>query len=867
MRAPGIALSALCAVSFVAGAAFAQEVPTPESAIGHAVGEDRHLATYDQVLAYVRSVEAVSPRVSVESLGGSTLGNEMALAVLTSPANQENLPRIREIGRQLANPDELEAGALDQLVEEGKAVLLVTCTIHSTEVGCTQMAMELVHEFATTTDPDRVAWMNDVVLLLMLSLNPDGQVLVVDWYDRYVGTEYEGGRMPWLYHHYVGHDNNRDHYMLTQRESQVLNDVLYHRWFPQVFVDEHQMGSLGPRMFVPPQTDPLAGEIHSLIFRMADVIGTNMSYRLEEAGKLGVGHDMIYDSYWPGGTRNTAWWKNVTGLLTEVASASIATPIYVDPGELEGGRKGFPQYQRRSNFPSPWPGGWWRLRDIVEYELVATWAALESCSVYKREILRNFHTLGAEAISAGETDTPAAWIVEPEQHDPVAARKLVELLLRHGIRVEQSRAPFQVGRATYPADTHVIPAAQPYRAFLLTMLRPQRYPEVVPYEGGPVIPPYDVTSWSLPISMGVEVTEVEAKPDGLFERVETPNRIVREVREARGGYLVSHAADTAFTAMNRLLAAGTQTYWLTAPPSEGRVGDIWIPPGQVGRDQMQALVDELHLPVVSLAERPSGEALAVLAARVGLYKPWVASMDEGWTRFLLEQYEFPHTNLTNQDLREGAFGGSIDVLLLPDVDADILRDGEPESELGRRFWTPLPPEYAGGIGEEGGKHLRTWIESGGTVVALDSSATYLAKLLRLPVNNVLAGSATVDAPGTMLRILVDTSHPLGYGLREEEAAYFASSPVFRTRLPDARFDRRVVARYPDHREDVLVSGYLVGAEHLIRRAAMVEIEVGLGRVVLIGFRAQHRAQPLRTFKLLFNALYGLEPVLLDAAAP
>ena len=212
----------------------------------------------------------------------------------------------------------------------------------------------------------------------MPSINPDGQLMISDWYEKWLGTEFEGGRMPWLYHHYVGHDNNRDFYALTQDETQVVNDVLYHRWFPQVFLDEHQMGSTGPRMFVPPQTDPLDPEVHSLVFRMADGIGTNMSRRLEENGKTGVGHNMIFDSYWPGGTRNTAWWKNVTGLLTEVASARIASPIYIDPGELRGGGKGFPEYGRRSNFPSPWKGGWWRLRDIVEYELVATWAYLEA---------------------------------------------------------------------------------------------------------------------------------------------------------------------------------------------------------------------------------------------------------------------------------------------------------------------------------------------------------------------------------------------------------------------------------------------------------------------------------------------------------
>jgi hypothetical protein len=332
------------------------EIPTPVETFGHEVGADYKLIPYPEVLSYLETVAAASDRVSIEEAGRSTLDNPMKVVILTSKENQANLERIREIARILAKPGDLTPEQSQQLVDEGKVIALVSCSIHSTEAGSTQMVTEFVHDFATTEDPEKLAWMDEAVLLVMPSINPDGQVMIVDWYNKWLGTDYEGGRMPWLYHHYVGHDNNRDFYMLSQKETQVVNNVLYHRWFPQSFLDEHQMGSTGPRMFVPPQTDPLNEEVHSLVFRLADVLGTNMSFRLEEADKTGVGHNMIFDSYWPGGTRNTAWWKNVTGLLTEVASARLASPIYVDPGELSGGGKGFPEYGRRSNFPSPWPG-------------------------------------------------------------------------------------------------------------------------------------------------------------------------------------------------------------------------------------------------------------------------------------------------------------------------------------------------------------------------------------------------------------------------------------------------------------------------------------------------------------------------------
>jgi len=839
--------------------AAAQAVPpSPEEFLGHPLGADLQLATYDQVLRYLKGVAAESARVSIETAGQSTLDNEMAIVVLTSEANQQGLDRYRNIARQLANPDRLSAEETAQLTAEGKVIVLVTCTIHSTEVGSTQMAMEYVYDFATTQDPRKLAWMEDVIVLLMPSINPDGQVMVIDWYNEYLGTDYEGGRMPWLYHHYVGHDNNRDFYQLTQKETQLVNTVLYHRWFPQIFLDEHQMGSTGPRMFVPPQTDPLDPEIHSLIFRETDLIGTNMSYRLEEGGKEGVGHNMIFDSYWPGGTRNTAWWKNVAGLLTEVASARIATPIYIDSGELSGGRKGLPEYTRRSNFPTPWDGGWWRLRDIIDYELIATWALVETSSQYRQEFLQNFYQMGQDAVEAGANETPFGWVISPEQHDSTAAGKLIALLIEHGVRVFRAEEPLSVGFTTYPVGTYVIPAAQPYRAFLLTMLRPQRFPEVVPYEGGPIFPPYDVTSWSLPISMGVEVKEIDKKTEGTLLRVEGYTPSVVAPTESEGGYLISHAADGAYVAMNRFLQESKKIYWLQSGlPDGAATGDLYVPPGPVHFEDLSEMAQELDLPVRSLATKPTGEQLRVRPTKIGLYKPWSASMDEGWTRWVLEQYEFPYLNLNNDDIKEGSFKGKADVLLFPDVSAAIIRTGEPDTPEARRWWTPLPPKYSGGLDTEGEEAIKKWVEKGGTVVGMDASTAYLIEIFQLPVTNVLKSVSRDEfsAPGTMLRIEVDTEHPLGFGLRAEEAAYFSNSSAFQTSIPDARFKRHVVARFPAHRDDIPISGYAKGTDLLERKAAVVDFQVGKGRVILIGFRPQHRAQTLRTFKLLFNSFY------------
>jgi hypothetical protein len=390
------------------------------------------------------------------------------------------------------------------------------------------------------------------------------------------------------------------------------------------------------------------------------------------------------------------------------------------------------------------------------------------------------------------------------------------------------------------------------------MLRRQRYPEVVPYPGGPIMAPYDVTAWSLPLSMGVEVGEAEAPLPGTasLTAVDAPVWPGGEVARGAGGYLIPHRADSAVTAQNRLLADGKKVYWLKRPP-QGEAGDLYIPSGEITPEAISRLSRELHVPVTPLAAAPTGAAFRVKPVRVGLYKPWIASIDEGWTRFLLERYGFAFQSLGNEALKDGSYGGKVDAILLPSMDASLLEKGEPASAEARRFREPLPPPYAGGIGTAGGEKLKKWVENGGVLVALDSSTTYAIELFGLPVNNVLAkvSGEEFHAPGSMLRILMDVEHPLSYGMSAEEVAYFADSPAFQTAPPDARFERHVVAAYPENAADILVSGYLKGGERLEKKAAVVEYKVGKGRVVLIGFRPQHRAQPHRTFKLLWNALY------------
>src|SRR3954454_4332432 len=476
---------------------FAAPIQSPSQFLGIDVGADRVLADYKQIVSYFRALDAASPRVQVEDLGKTTLGNDFIMAIISSEANMKDLPRIREIAKRLADPRGQSDAELEALAREGKAIVLVTCNIHSTEIASSQMAMEWAYALATATNDETKRQLDNVVLLLVPSLNPDGQIMVTDWYRKYVGTKYEGGRLPGLYHHYVGHDNNRDWFMLTQVETQEMSRAIYHEWYPQVFVDEHQMGTDGPRMFIPPFADPVDPDVHPLIWREANLVGTNMAFRLEQQEKAGLIYGYSFDAYWLGGTRTTGWWKNITGLLLETASAHIASPIVIDPTELHGGQKGLIDYKATVNHPHPWAGGTWRMRDIMDYERIASDALLETASDRREDLLRDVAVRAKAAVAFGANK---AYRIPHDQHDWPTAQFLAALLLQHGVEIQQA-----------DDGDYWIPMAQPYSRFLVEMLEPQRYPEVRLQAGKEILRPYDVATWTLPLAMGVTVEKTTMK--------------------------------------------------------------------------------------------------------------------------------------------------------------------------------------------------------------------------------------------------------------------------------------------------------------------------------------------------------------------
>jgi len=821
----------------------AAHVPAPSEFLKFEVGADRQLADYRQIASYFKALAATSSRLEFAPLGKTTLGEEMFMAVISSEENLRNKAHYKDIARKLADPRGLSREQIDALAGEGKAIFLLTCNIHSSEIGSSQMAMEWAYKLVTAQDAETKRRLNDVIVLLVPSLNPDGQIMITDWYRKYVGTKYEGGPLPYLYHHYVGHDNNRDWYMLTQIETKNVNQMVYHDWFPQFWLDEHQMGYYGPRIYIPPNADPVAKLVNPLVHRGNNLVGADMGWRLEEAGKSGVIYNYSFDAYWPGGTRNTGWWKNMYGVLTEVASARIATPMQISPTELEGGAKGLVQYEQQINFPNPWPGGTWRLRDIMDYELIVSDAALETMSKFRPELLRGVATMAGEAVHSA--DSAEFWRIPlTDQRDPVTATRLAALMLEHGVEV----------RTASDNKSFLIPTAQPYSRFVEEMLGIQRYPEVRPAANSGILEPYDVAAWSLPLMMGVRVEKVK-----LSAQEQQSAATIKTVTWPSGGltgngpyYSLLDAQNNVSTLINAMQKAGAAVY-ICKSPNQAPLAIFAANP------QLADNAAKLHLRLEAISALPQGAA-QLKPVRIAIYKPYFSSIDEGWTRFVLEQYGFAVKNVENKEVKAGGLNAKYDAIILHDTTRQIILEGRPSKE---GYFEEFPPEYTGGIGKDGVNSLKDFVEKGGTLIALAHATELLTgEEFNLPVRNS-AGAAEgrrgttpdFNIPGSLLRVYVDPNHPVGYGLPAEVSAFVDAPIAFQTSSPAPDVQRSVLAWYPDDAKDILVSGYAQGAEKLARKAAAIAFTKGKGKIVLFGFRVQHRAQTEGTFQLLFNAIY------------
>ncbi len=834
---------------------------SPKDFFGFQMGEDRKIARWDKIVDYFWHLESLSDKITVTEMGPSTEGHPFLVAVITSASNQARLEELRQINLAITDPRGLAESELGHLLGEGKVVIVQSMSLHATEIGGTQMAPELAYDLLSDEGDEVARILDNVIFIMVPCFNPDGQIMVTDWYNKWLGTDYEGSMPPWLYHKYTGHDNNRDAFMQNIVESRYMGKLMLQDWRPQAYQDHHHMGSYGARLFIAPYSEPLRPDTDPLIWRELSWYGSHMAYRLEEAGKQGVLHGAQFPGWGHYGFHWLTNHHNIAGMLTESASAKLATPLYIDPTQLTGADgRNMPEYEAQSNFPSPWPGGWWHLRDIVEQMKISAYALLDAAARNREIVLRNACNKARNQALRGALSDTAAFIITTEQHDPGAASKLVEVLLNQGIEVHTALRPFVADGRSYEAGSIVIFPAQPKYGVIKALLQSSAFPLnswTTEKEGRPKV--FDAASDTVAEYMGVKVCEIAEAFDAELEIMQTLPEPAVTFAPGAYGHVFSAAQNNSYRLLNRLLAAGIPVYRLNDIPEELPAGGFWI-----ANEHLSAAAElslDFGMDFHALPEEYLGYKTPVDQLRVGVFQRyWGGNSDEGWTRLVLEQFEFPYETVFDADVIEGNLKDRIDVLIIPSDNNQLLVDiTQPDMSnpwtavLAKRVHT-FPPEYRSGLGLEGKKAVAEFVARGGRLLALNAACDFAIEACSLEVKNLLAGVDAKDfhTHGSTLRTQVDTSHPLAYGMPKEALVLHWDSPAFAITDTLTAEKYETVLAYPG--KSILQSGLLVGEKLIRNKGAMVVAKKGEGEVVLYGFGVQRRGQTHGTYKLLFNAL-------------
>jgi hypothetical protein len=913
-----------CLLLLTATAAAAQTVTSPKQQFGFNIGDDYQLANYTQLVAYWQKLDKESERMRVVEIGKTAEGRPQLMAIITSPENFKKLDRYKEISRRLATVDGLTDEQARALAREGKGIVWIDGGLHATEVLGAAQLIETVYQLVSRTDAETQRFLNDLVILAVHA-NPDGMELVSNWYMR----EKEPARrsstgLPRLYQKYIGHDDNRDFYMSTQPETTNMNRVMYLEWFPQIMYNHHQTGPAGTVMFAPPFRDPFNYNFDPLVPAQLDLVAAAMHSRFAAEGKPGVTSrkGSNYSTWWNGGLRTTAYFHNMIGLLTE----TIGNPTPISIPFLP--QRHLPD----SNLHAPIAPQPWHFRQSVDYSITANYAVLDIASRNKENFLFNIYQMGKNAIDRGNRDSwtptprrvlaaqaalspgrggrgggdtpggdepdsggggrggrggtaqdftrllrdpalrdPRGFVQPSDQPDFPTATKFINALLKTGVTVHRATAPFAIAGQNYPAGSYVVKSAQPFRPHVLDMFEPQDHPDDIPYPGGPPTRPYDNAGWTLAYQMGVKFDRVLEGFDGPFEKVSGLQKPMSGTITGSGttGFVMSHAANDAFVAINRLLAASEDVSWMT---SGSRSGAFFITAKPGTRATVDKLAADLGLHFEAAA-RPDGTAMPLRKVRIALADQYGGSMPSGWTRWILEQYEFPFDVVFPKALDEGNLAGKYDVIIFPSgvgpaVPGGGRGGGGGGGAGGGRGGPSVPSEYEHMLGSytpaQTVPQLRRFVEAGGTILAVGRSAMNLAQLFQLPISNHLVEKSPDGAarqipqekyyvPGSVLRLTVDTTAPIAHGITNPVDVFFDNSPVF-SLTPDASLKGvRPVAWFES--ATPLRSGWAYGQGYLEGGVQVIDASVGNGKLYLFGPEITFRAQPHGTFKFLFNGIY------------
>ena len=844
-----------CTVATIPVAPLHAQVTSPKEFFGFDLGSDGNYASWDKEVEYFKKLAEESDRVQTSVVGKSTQGNPFLVMTISSPENLAKAARYQEIARKMADPRGLSQAEIDSMAEEGKVVVLMTLGQHSTEVASSQVGPLLVHQLATGTDDQTKAILKDAILVLIPSFNPDGLVMVKEWTNKTKGTSYQGSYLPYLYHYYVGHDNNRDGYMLNMVESKLWAKVAYEQWHPQIYQDTHQMGSYGARLFLPPKTDPVLPEVQPIVWREMMILGAAMATQLEAAGIKGVETQAGAYTGWQMPTfHGMTPARNIVGFHTESASSQMIWPLEIKPDELEPADRGRPGNYPQVNFPNPWPGGTWRMGDIVRQQKIALLASLETAARQHKMFLSNMALMANNQIKKGASEAPYAYVIPMDQHDPGTAAKMIDTLMEAKVEVHRATQGFQAGSQAIKPGDYVIRSDQPLRGYILSLLVPYIYPDNPSTRNadGTPLRPKDFASTNLAELMGVNVIPVTTPLTAKLALVSAPPAMTGGITgSGSAGWLLTPDWNDSFRAVNKVLAEGGAVYRLAAPPAPWDPGTFWIPAGgAITPALVQQMATDFGLPFTAVGKAPSGESYALKPLKVGLYRRYYGgNSDEGWTRWIFDDWKFPYSRIQASDVLGGSLNAKFDTIILPDDSIRGILAERPRNARAGEY----PPEYTQPLGEAGVERLKEFARAGGTLVFIDRASELAIEKFGIPVKNSVSGLSTKEfySPGSMIRVHFDKSDPLAYGMPDEGLVMFDDSPAFEVAPDGSGVDS--AAQYPP--DDLLKSGWLDGAAHIANKSALLDIKYGEGRLVLIGFGPQTRGETHGTYKILFNSLY------------
>ena len=847
----------------------AQEIPSPEEYFGFKPGTDKMLLPYDSLITYLQLIESYSSRVEIRKIGKSPMGKPMYIAFISSPENINNLDKLKSINKRLAIDAGIPQSEKEDLIDKGKVFVLGTLSMHSTEVGPSQSAPLVAYDLLTTKDPEKLGWLNKVVYMMVPNHNPDGMDMVISHYNKYKETKYEGSSMPGIYHKYVGHDNNRDFVTLSQDDTKAIGAIYNTKWYPQVMVEKHQMGMTGPRYFVPPPHDPIAENIDAEIWSWIGLFGANMMNDMNKEGLEGVSQHYLFDDYWPGATE-TCLWKNIIGMLTECASVKIASPVYIEPGELKVYGKGLSEYKKSINMPDPWEGGWWRLSDIVEYEVSTTMSILKTAARNDKEILKFRNDICIQEVNRGNTIPPFYYVLTLDQHDKSELVLLTRLLNEHGVRVYQLTEDVFLDGTKYKTGDIIIPLAQPYRPFIKEVLEKQKFPLRRYTPGGEIIKPYDITSWSLPLHRGIKIKEINNKPgilDKKIQEIDSSFSFYREKPSDYAGLLFNAAYNESYKVVFWCHKNNIKVYrtmdTIRMHKQLYPTGSFLVERSKKNEDKLKSLVGELLVTPLFLDELPEISRYQLNIPKIALVETYFHDMDAGWTRFLFDSYLIPFTVLPPESLKESL--DDFNLIIFPDNNKSLLVEGKYKSSS-NYYVTNYPPEYTRGMEKEGLKNLTRFINKGGKVIAWGRSSALLEGPLeftnendekeefQFPFEDISdeLKKKGLYIPGSFVQLNLTNNTPLTYGMEANTGIFYRGEPVFTTRIPSFDMDRRVIGSFPE--TNILMSGYAENEKQIGKKAGMIWMKKGKGQVILFAFNPQFRASTPATYKLLFNAI-------------